>query len=142
MENIDNQNIVLFVVWIVLLIAHFIFSRTRYFNDPEKVIVDYDEFVIIRTNKITWLFGGNRLKLAKNSIEKIQLAGNCISFFSQGGNAKDLWVSKPFVEATFERAMLLFPNAVAIEIDVVNDKVIKKNSVVASSEVTEKSIDE
>jgi len=112
-----DQNIIFFGIWILLIVVHVIFSRTRYFNAPENVLVEYDDYVIVRTNKITWLFGGNRIKLAKQDIKKIQLDKTCLSFFNETRSVKDVWVAKSFAKETFERAKQLFPDAKAVWVD-------------------------
>jgi len=111
------ENYILFAIWLVFLVLYLVLSRSPLLNKPENVLVDYDDYVIARTNKLTMLFGGNRIKLVKNTIVKIQRSENSyIRFIKVDKSVISLWVPKHFIEEMFERAKVLFPDALVVEL--------------------------
>lgn len=55
--------------------------------------------------------------IAVDSIQLIQLAGNCISLFNKSGNAFDVWVDRKHLAVAVNEARALFPAAEYIQIN-------------------------
>lgn len=113
-----DENYILFVIWLVFLVVYLFLSRSNLLNKPENVLVDYGEHVIARTNKLTMLFGANRIKLVKSQIVKVQRTETSyISFIKVDKSVTSLWVPKRFIDNTFERAKMLFPEAKIVDLN-------------------------
>lgn len=55
--------------------------------------------------------------IAVDSVQLIQLAGNCISLFNKSGNAFDVWVDRKHLAVAVNEARALFPAAEYIQIN-------------------------
>jgi len=108
------ENYILFSIWIVFLAIYLFFSRSGALNKPENVLIDYGDYVIARTNKLTMLFGGNQIKLVKDNVVKIQRAeSSYIRFIKRDNSVISFWVPERYIVETFERAQVLLPDAQA-----------------------------
>ncbi|WP_423186687.1 hypothetical protein ACO1PK_00260 [Alishewanella sp. d11] len=109
-------NFYLFLLALLSTGLVFWLHRSAKFNTPTAIIEDLGEVVVIRQtlfSRATTL-GGKSIK--KNDIVKLQRAGRCLTLFSQGGNAYDMWISRNFITNVIAHCQELFPNATYHEI--------------------------
>ncbi|WP_286265760.1 hypothetical protein [Thalassotalea atypica] len=105
-----------------------IVTRSRYFNDPNKILEDNDDKVTLRTSAISMLMKSRVISLEKVKIAKIQRAKNTISIFTHDNNVFDIWVVGKFTELTWQRAQLLFPEAKVVVIEHAHGSISNKRS--------------
>jgi len=90
--------------------------HSSYFNNPERLLIDRGEQVIIRPLHASSWFKWQWKTVTKSRVEKIQRAKGCISLFYGSGHAIDMWISEKFADELFARAQKLFPQAKPISV--------------------------
>ena len=105
----------IFYFWIFTFSILILLAVLRYIKlgnyDPDKVLQDLGDNICVNYSAI-----GSKT-LSKSSVVKIQLAGNCISFFNKSDNALDIHVPrKVWAHNIFIRVKTVVPHAEVVEI--------------------------
>ena len=123
-----NENSYFLMLWRLFLCVHIVITRGRYFNDPEKILEDNGDKVILRATAFSMLINSRVITLNKAKVARIQRAKNTITLFTFGNNAFDIWVVGKFTELVWQRAQLIFPDAEVIVIENAHGSVSKKGN--------------
>lgn len=109
--------------WIILFsliisaVSLYVSYGTKFY-EPEKVLVDMGEQVFISHLPKAKLHKKYGKTIPKSYVAKIQLAGNYVTLFSEGGNAIDIWVPKDqLAKPIFEQAKNIFIDAETVVIN-------------------------
>lgn len=98
------------------LVSNFVHSPKRY--QATKVLAENGDEVFIADVPAANLYKGFGRTIKKSAIAKVQLAGNCVSLFTQSNNAIDIWApNKTLARTVYERALLIFPKVETCIID-------------------------
>ncbi len=104
-------------IWIGLLLLHYLFTRTRRFNNPLNTLEDCGDSVRIQASGYQFSIFHDPTCIEKKQVAKIQRSKSTVSLFTHGNNAVDIWVVGKFNDELFERAKHLFPHAQVVEIN-------------------------
>lgn len=116
-------------IWIGLLLLHYLFTRTRRFNNPVNTLEDCGDFVRIQASGYQVSWWHDVISIEKKQVVKIQRSKSTVSLFTRGNNAFDIWVVGKFNKELFERAKHLFPLAQVVEINSKGEAVTQERQV-------------
>ncbi|WP_157611065.1 hypothetical protein [Arsukibacterium perlucidum] len=100
---------------IAFIIIWFIENRVNLSTSHKALIEDGDN-VIVNPTMLSRCYGFSSKVVIKSNITKIQLADNCISLFTQSGNAIDIWLPKKSCDNVVNQAKKYFGNASLVKV--------------------------
>ncbi|MDN4501660.1 hypothetical protein QX776_04575 [Alteromonadaceae bacterium BrNp21-10] len=90
--------------------------RAKKFNTPQRVLEDKGNEVWVKAMPLAKLFPALSHKIEKQQIAKIQLAPRCLTLFTHGDNAIDIFLSSKVIDDIAAYAQRLFPSAEFVHI--------------------------
>ncbi|XPF94714.1 hypothetical protein ACM9HF_01545 [Colwellia sp. RE-S-Sl-9] len=102
---------VLIQIFITVMIIWLVLKRDK------KSFIDNGDTVVIRNTILSRVFNFGVRTVKKSDINKVQLAGRCISIFNNSNNAYDVFTHSESPQKVFNQAKAIFTHAEFIEIN-------------------------
>ncbi|WP_448566478.1 hypothetical protein [Thalassotalea ganghwensis] len=106
----------LYVCLIIACIVIWFIENRVDLSTAHKALIENGDEVIVNPTMLSRCCGFSSKVVTKNKVTKIQLADNCISLFTQSGNAIDIWLPKKSCGDVANQAKKYFEQASLVKV--------------------------